>query len=193
MNLLFGFYDWLRLPVDVIGYMLTYCAQNDHRDLRYIEKVALDWAENQIDDMDKALAYAQDFDRDYRGILQAMGLSAGFPSPSQRKYIDKWLKDYQMPVALALEACDRAAVQIGKPTFAYVNKILESWHKKGIDTLEAARADAADFAKKKEETAKTAEPKVIKTNKFVNFKQRERDYAQMEKMEREYIARSLKG
>jgi DnaD/phage-associated family protein len=192
MNLLFGFYDWLRLPVDVIGYMLTYCAEHDRRDMRYIEKVALDWAEKQIDDMEKALAYVQTFDRDYRAILQAMGQNTGYPTQSQRKYMDKWLNEYQMPAALVMKACDRAEEQLGKPKFTYVDKIIEDWHKKGITTAEAAEADTLDFRRKAEPAAKPA-VKAVKNNKFVNFKQRERDYAQLEKMEREYILRQLKG
>lgn len=192
MNLLFGFYDWLRLPVDVILYLLTYCAERGHRDLRYIEKAAMDWAENQVDDVEKALVYVQTFDHDYRDILRAMGQNSGYPTPTQRKYIDKWLGEFQMPAALVLEACDRAAAQIGKPKFAYVDKILEEWHKKGIRNLEEAATDAADFARQKAEAAKP-EPKIRKSNRFVNFKQRERDYAQLEKMEREYLIQSLKG
>ncbi|MDR1664152.1 MAG: DnaD domain protein, partial [Clostridiales bacterium] len=192
MNVLFGFYDWLRLPIDVIGYLLNYCAENDKRDMRYIEKVALDWADRQIDDMEKALEYVRTFDRGYREILRSMGQNTGYPTQSQRKYMDRWLNEYQMPAALVMKACDRAAEQLGKPKFTYVDKIIEDWHKKGIKTVEAAEADTIDFRRKAEAAAKP-EAKTVKNNKFVNFKQRERDYAQLEKKEREYILRQLKG
>lgn len=191
MNVLFGFYDWLRLPVDVISYLLTYCAENDRRDLRYIEKAAMDWAENHIDDLDSALEYVQTFDRDYREILKAFGQTSGYPTPTQRKYIHKWLKDYAMPVEMLLEACDRAAVNTGKVTLKYVDKIIEGWRGKDIRTPDAAKAADEDFARKK--LSAKAEPKPVKTNRFVNFKQRERNYAELEKMEREYLMQSLKG
>jgi DnaD/phage-associated family protein len=171
--------------VDVIGYLLSHCADNGHRDLRYIEKAALDWADRQIDDMEKALAYVQTFDKDYREILRAMGQTTGYPTPTQRKYIDKWRGEFGQSAALVLAACDRAAVQNGKPTFAYVNKILENWHQKNIQTPEEAETEKAGPAK---QAAKPA-----KTNRFVNFKQRERDFAQLERMEREYLIQKLKG
>jgi DnaD/phage-associated family protein len=200
MNVLFGFYDWLRLPVDVIGYLLSYCADNGRRDLRYIEKAAIDWADRNIDDMEKALAYAGTFDRDYRGILKTMGQDTGYPSPTQQKYMEKWLGEYKMPAALVLLACDRAAAQIGKPTFAYVNKIIEGWNKKGINTIEGAEEEAKEFILKKEAAHKKTEAakgesngRPPKNNRFINFKQRERDYEQLEKMEREYVLKSLQG
>jgi DnaD/phage-associated family protein len=173
--------------------LLAYCADHGHRNLRYIEKAALDWADNQIDDLEKALEYVQRFDRNYHNILQAMGQTTGYPTPSQRKYINKWLNEYQMPAELVLEACDRAAVQIGKPKFTYVDKIITDWHKKGIKTLADVEADAAGFREKtggqKKETTKPAQRK----NRFVNYKQRERDYEQLEKMERAYLAEEIKS
>jgi len=192
MNILFGFYDWLRLPSDVIGYLLSYCAENGHRDLRYIEKAAIDWADKQIDDMEKALAYVQTFDKDYREILRAMGQTTGYPTPSQRKYINKWLVEFKMPAELVMDACDRAAVQNGKPTFAYVNKIIEGWNKKGIRTLEEAEAETAEYVQGRIEAA-GKEAKPAKNNRFVNFKQRDWDYEKLEKMEREYLAQRAKG
>jgi DnaD/phage-associated family protein len=190
MNVLFGLYDWLRLPLDVIQYLLTYCADHGHRNLRYIEKAALDWADNQIDDLEKALHYVQGFDRNYRGILQAMGQTTGYPTPSQRKYINKWLTEFQMPAELVMEACDRAAMQIGKPKFTYVDKIITDWHNKGLRTMAGVEADTEEY-RKKTETVKQEVNKPRRKNRFVNFKQREWDVQQLEKMEREYLLRDL--
>jgi DnaD/phage-associated family protein len=190
MNILFGLYDWLRLPLDVLLYLLSYCAEHGHRNLRYIEKAALDWADNDIDDVEKALAYVQGFDRSYRGILQAMGQTTGYPTPSQKKYIDKWLNTFGLSTEMVMEACDRAAMQIGKPKFTYVDKILEDWHKKGLQTLDDVQEDAENYRKQAENT-KAEKPR--KKNRFSNFKQPERDYQQLEKMEREYLAQKLKG
>jgi DnaD/phage-associated family protein len=191
MNTLFGLYDWLRLPLDVILYLLSYCADHGHRNLRYIEKAALDWADNEINDLEKALAYVQGFDRNYRGILQAMGQTTGYPTPSQRKYINKWLNEYKMSSEMVMEACDRAALQIGKPKFTYVDKIMTDWYKKGLLTPADADADTEDFRKRNEAAKPEATGKPKKKNRFANFKQREWDFQQLEKMEREYILRDL--
>ena len=195
MNAIFGFYDWLRLPLDVIEYLLTYCADNGHRNLRYIEKCALDWADNDIDDIEKALTYVQAFDRGYREILHYMGQNTGYPTPSHRKYMDKWLNQWQMPMELIMEACDRSVVQIDKPKFSYVDKILADWHKKGVTTIDGVREVDAEFAKSKEKPASVRTIKPVaakpKPNRFVNFNQRENDYAHFEKLERAYLAQKL--
>ena len=183
MNLLFGFHDWLRLPVDVIGFLVSYCVELGHRDMRYIEKVALDWADKNIDSIEKADNYVQSFNKEYREILSMMG-QHGKPSPTQAKYMNKWLKEYMMPPSLVLEACDRAAVSIGKSKFPYVDKIIEAWHKKGIKELN--ELEALD-SEKPEKKARGAKP-----NRFSNFNHRERDYTELEKKEREYLEKELK-
>lgn len=193
MNVLFGFYDWLRLPVDVLDFLLLYCAEKDHRDLRYIEKCALDWADNGINNVEKARQYVQNFDNDYRAVLQAMGSNAGSPTPTQRKYIDKWREQWNMPTALILEACDRAGVQIGKPKFTYVDKIITAWHTAGIHTPEGVKTADEEFMKTREITITPMKTTRAKSNRFANFTQRKNDHAHLEKLQREYVLREMKG
>ena len=192
MNVLFGLYDWLRLPMDVLAFLLEYCAAEDKRDLRYIEKCALNWSDKGIDTVAKAQEQVQAFDTDYRAVLQAMGANAGFPTPTQKKYIDKWRKDWGMTTEIILEACDRAAVQIGKPKFTYVDKIIAAWHKAGAVTLAAIEAADKDFVKTRE-VATTPTRGKAKPSRFANFTQRNNDYSKLEKLEREYMLREMKG
>jgi len=196
MNVIFGFHDWLRLPLDVIEFLLTYCKENDHRNLRYIEKCAIDWHDHDINDLEKAITYVQTFDKDYRTILRHMGQVTGYPTPSHRKYMDKWVNDWNMPMTLIIEACDRSVAQIDKPKFSYVDKILSDWHKKGITTIEGVKEADADFAKSKEKSIASTDMvvKAIKSkpNRFINFNQREHDYAQLELLERAHLAKKFK-
>ncbi|MCL2840947.1 MAG: DnaD domain protein [Defluviitaleaceae bacterium] len=190
MNIIFGFHDWLRLPTDVIEYLLTYCADNDHRNLRYIEKCALDWADNHINDLEKALTYVQNFDRGYRTILQYMGI-CGYPTPSQKKFMDRWVNEWQMSIEMIQEACDRSTAQANKPKFAYVDKVLAAWHEKGITSLDAAQKEDIDFNKTRSKAKAPASSKP-RTNRFINFNQRENDYAMYEKLERAYREQKYK-
>ena len=198
LNVLFGFYEWLRLPTDVILYLLTYCTNGGHRDLRYVEKVALDWAERGITTVEEAQEYTQTFDGDFRAVMKALGHPSAFPSPTQRKYMQKWLKEMEMPLELVLEACDKTAVQLGKPKLTYIDKIITDWHKKEINSLEGIAAAEADWykAEKMAEEAdrqRTVKQPAKRRNRFANFTPRERDYAQLERMEREYLLKSIEG
>jgi len=197
MNILFGFYDWLRLPSDVIEYLLSYCAEHGHRNLRYIEKCALDWAERDIDDLEKALDYVHLFDMNYRSVLQRMGKLSSFPTPAQRKLIDKWLHEMQLPLDVVLEACDRTSLTAEKPSLSYVDKILSKWHKSGISTITDIQQADDDYAKQREQKETKSQtvsktPKA-KNNRFINFEQRENDYSQREQQERQYLLQRLNG
>ncbi|MCL2528501.1 MAG: DnaD domain protein [Defluviitaleaceae bacterium] len=198
LSTIFSFYDWLRLPLDVIEYLLCYCEEHGHRNLRYIEKCALDWADQGIDDLEKALTYVQTFDKEYRSILKHMGKLTTFPTPAQRKLMDKWLHEMQLPLDVVLAACDRTTLVAEKPSLSYVDTILKKWHKAGIITLEAVQQADTDFAKEKDMEKEKAIPKEdkqkkTKNNRFINFDQRENDYTQIEKMERQYLLKRLKG
>ena len=171
--------------------------------MRYVEKVALDWAERGINSLEAAAEYVQTFDGDFRAIMKALGHPSAFPSPTQRKYMQKWLNEMEMPLELILEACDKTAVQLGKPKLTYIDKIIADWHKKGIRTLEKVAALDADWHKAEKSAGETnfemklmkekTDKPVKKRNRFANFKPRERDYAQIEKLEREYLMKSLEG
>jgi len=195
MNVIFGFYDWLRLPLEVIEYLLNYCASHNHRSLRYMEKCAIDWAERDIDDLEKAITYVHTFDKNYRSILKRMGKLSNFPTPAQRKQMDKWINEMHMPLDVVLEACDKTSLTAEKPSLSYVDKILAKWHKAGITTLEAIKQADNDFAKQweKKEPKDTAKPQKSKTNRFINFDQRENDYTQIEQLERQNLLQHLKG
>jgi len=51
---LLSFYDWLRLPLEVILMLLEHCAALSKTSMRYAEKVAISWADEGIDTIDKA-------------------------------------------------------------------------------------------------------------------------------------------
>jgi len=88
---LFGFYDWLRLPVEVIILMLEYCVSIEKRNMRYIEKVAIDWADRGIDDAHKAEAHLKQLEskNNYLSLIKSsFGIINRDLVPTEKKYID---------------------------------------------------------------------------------------------------------
>ena len=205
MNLIFGLYDWLRLPPDVIDFLLSYCIEDGHTDLRYIETCAINWANRGIDDLEKALTHVQGYDNNYRSILRQLGKTT-FPSPAQQKLMNKWLRELQMPLEVILDACDRTTISAEKPSLSYVDKIIAKWHKSGITTLEGIKQADEEFNQKREQkiqkaqdTQKNQEAKGPakasrpKNNRFINFDQRDNDYTQIEQMAQQRLLQRLKG
>ena len=200
LNLLLGLRDWLHLPSAVIEVLLEYCLSNGHKNGRYIEKVALDWADNGITTVEAAEETIRLFSGDYREIMRAFGQSRRDPNPKEIEYMKKWRTAYAMPLELVTEACDRTILQTGQAKFSYADKILSDWHAKGaftkdaVDALEDAfRKEKADAAQEKAAQKAADKPAAVRTtkNRFNNYTGRKWDYDMLEKLERERLEKSL--
>ena len=189
MSMIFSFHDWLGLPVDVIELLLSYCTANGHTGMRYIEKVALGWAEEGITTEEKAVEYIELRKTGFRAILQAFGQNR-LPVAAEENYMKKWLQEYRLPMDVVKMACERTVMQTGKASFAYADKILASWKAAGVKSAaDVEELDKAFAAKKTqnaaaEKPAAQTEPKP-RQNRFINYTQSEWDFAELERLERE--------
>jgi DnaD/phage-associated family protein len=163
-------YDHLQLPVDLIEYLIEYCVSNHKSSLRYMEKVAIDWHKRGILTLQQAKTQAAKFGKDYYQIMKAMGLN-NQPAPSQIEVMDKWLYKDCHSLNLILEACRRTITAIGKPSFPYASKILDSWKKAGIKSV----AEIAEHDKQSNHQ-KPAQTLAAKKTATPNFEQRSYDF-----------------
>lgn len=197
LEVIFGFYDWLRLPIDVIETLLEYCVSNGNRAMNYIEKVAIDWSENQINTVYKANLYVERFNISYRTILKAFGQGFRNPVDYEIEFMDTWLDTYKMPLEIILNACSKSIKNTGKPAFEYTNTILTNWNTANVRTLDAIKVYDVEFkAKQLEKNKNNAEKRTVqnfKKPKFANYKGRTWDYKQIEKLEEEYTKNKLEG
>jgi DnaD/phage-associated family protein len=193
MNALFGMYDWLKLPAPVIERLVTYCANNGHSNMRYIEKAAIDWAENEVYTVAAADGYIDTFNNDYHAIMKAFGHARRSPTPAETRFMKKWIGEMGMPLDVILEACDKTIMQIGQPKFSYADTILKNWRESGVLTREQIVVEENKFYAnhdyaKREKSAEQPTPRArVKPNRFANFKQREWNYDQIEKLEQQML------
>jgi len=186
MSMLFSFHDWLGLPLDVIELLLSYCTANGHCGMRYIEKVAIGWAEEGINTEDKAVEYIELRKTGFRTIMKAFGQNR-LPVAAEEKYMKTWLQEYRLPMDVVKLACERTVMQTGKASFAYAEKILKSWKDAGVKSAEDVSALDQAFAAKKAQNAPAEQPQAAqkKQNRFINYTQSEWDFAELERLERE--------
>lgn len=135
-------HEYLGLKVDVILMLLSYCASIGKTHIAYIETIAVNWSQNDINTLDKAQDEIQRMTNTnsfYSKMSTAFGLKRQ-PTPNQKKFFDEWhMKGYSADLISC--ACERAT-DLGKTmTVNYVNGILENWHKKGISTREGAETE----------------------------------------------------
>jgi DnaD/phage-associated family protein len=161
--------------------------------MRYIETVALDWAEKGINSPEEANELLMSFNSNYRKILNALGLGGKNPAPAQIKYMDKWLNEYKMPIDVILEACDATILEATKPTIKYANTIIENWYNNGIKSVEDAKK-ATEAHKKGNETNRPTKRRTP-PNRFANFEQRNWDFdsEKMQKLKWSYLKKDNSG
>lgn len=92
------------------------------------------------------------------------------------------------PADVIVKAIEEA-VSANKRSFKYIEGILKAWEKEKLLTLSMVERHLKNWNDKKNSDA-SIKPNQPRQNKF-NFKQREWDYEQIERLEREYINESL--
>ena len=185
VNTLLFFYDVLGFDSDLIVYLLEYAISNNHRQMRYIEKTAISWANEGIDTVDKAKASTELYSSRCYPVLKAFGISGRNPGAGEKALIVKWTDSYGFPMDIVLDACNRTMNAIHQPSFEYADSILTKWKEKGIRTLSDVKLLDGEHQKNKAAYKKnqtdnnetSAKPK----NSFNNFNQRTYNYESLEK------------
>ena len=152
LRVLFGIYDHLALPPEVILELLHFCGElclwkygeSRRPNARFLEKEAYAWANREI----LTLEQAEDYIRlrrarhsDLGRIRETLHLSA--LSPTQEKDVNIWLEQGFGEEAIAI-AADRTVTNTGSLKWSYLSKILQSWHQKGLHSpAEIAEKDPA--------------------------------------------------
>lgn len=183
MNTVFYWYDGLKFPGELIEYLVEYCITNGHASLRYMDKVALGWAENGIDTIEKAKEQISIRSKAYYSIMKAFGISGRNLAESEMTFVNKWSKEYSFDIEIIQEACKRTISATQKPSFEYADSILTNWHNNNVHTLkDIASLDEAFNKSKRTTTPAPAASAAPKRNKFNNFEQRNYDYDKLEKV-----------
>lgn len=175
-----SFYDWLGLPIEVIYVLLCYCGNNG-KGTRYMEKVAIDWADKGINDQEAAEDYLNLYVGQYRKIMRYYGITDRNPAENEQNYMSSWLRKLNMPLDLIKEACSRTIQNTGKASFAYTNKILNDWHNAGIESMGQVKQLDKEYTKKAEEKkAAKKQQTPAKNGTFNNYEQRSYDDAMLD-------------
>ncbi len=143
-KILVSMHEWLDLPVDVILMLYDYCLSIGKKSIRYIEKVAVSWADSGIvthELAEEKIKSMKQNDELTSRVKSAFGIYGRNLTTNEKKYIKKWFESLLMPFEVVCEAYEIAVNNTGKISFAYINKILESWSQKGIKTVEQVKEE----------------------------------------------------
>ncbi len=135
---LFGIYDFLGLPAEVIIELVSYLKRDRDKLTKYdIEREAYLWSDMGIYTYQQAQDYLTRVEamkpliHAIYAVLQIVGRE---PSLQERNFAADCVKKGFPPEAVEL-ACKRMQQHIGKHSLAYLQKILGQWDEKGVHTV----------------------------------------------------------
>lgn len=176
-------YNTLHFSTDLILYLYEYCVGKNKTNVKYIQTVAINWANDGIETVERAKQNNAGYDTEYIEIMRAFGFNKT-PAPIQKQYIDSWLS-LGFSIDMIKEAANRTLLKIYEPNFNYANGIIEKWFAHNVKTTEDLKKidelHSASVAK-----AATVAPARSKkpVNSFNSYEQRsysKQDYSVLEK------------
>ena len=162
-------HDTVGLPMEVILMEIAYAVSIGKGNMRYVEKLALDWCDRDISSIpavDEHIRYLEACRRASEQVEQLLGA----PRPlgtTQQQMAEKWLLQWQFSEAMLLKAADITREKIEKMTpsfYSYMDKILERWFTEGIDRPDKIPAEKP--AKKKGVAATNPEESGLHLEEF---------------------------
>ena len=158
LKILFGIYDHLGLPVEVIFLLINHCVEQARVRLgpgrlptmHSVEKEAYAWHNREILTLEQAEEYLvkkNEQKQKLSEVKRLLQISGRNFSATERKYVESWLEMGFDLDALAL-AYDKTVVKTGGLQWKYMNSILTSWHGKNLHTAEEVeRGDSRPLEK----------------------------------------------
>ena len=146
MRVIFGIYDHLGLPCEVVMVLLNYCAElcrQRYGDSRrptagFVEKQAYVWARQELLTLEQAEEYISRQKARTQGVgrlKELFGIYGRDLSAGEQKTFAAWL-EMGFPDAVLELAYQRTIDHAGAFKHRYMNRILESWKEQGLMTVD---------------------------------------------------------
>jgi len=142
---LYGIYDNLGLPPEVILQLITHCINECHTrgdgrtpSVKYIEQAAYTWEREGVFSIEKAEEYLKTLEarKSNRGMIRrSLNITDREFSETEKRYVDSWIDMGFEYEAIAI-AYDKTVINTGGLKWPYIDKILKNWHAKDIHTSE---------------------------------------------------------
>lgn len=164
---------WLRdynISCEMISHAYSYAYDiMKKKSPSYVETIVMNWYDKGYTNLSEVM---NDFSimnnpkRNYNKLMQSLAMPFKNVSDYEKKIIDKWYDDFSYDNDIILKAAENF-VYTAKPSIAYLDAILEAWHKEGIKTVEdAQRANELYRSDRKNNSSS-------KSQKAKDFKERE--------------------
>lgn len=170
-------FDTLGFSAELIEYLIESCVEKGHSSIRYMDRVAISWAEQGIRTADQAKQTRHARNQAYGTVEKSFGISNRSLVPYETDFIEKWMREYGFSIDLISEACKRTIQATHQPSFEYADSILRRWKDSQVSRIEEVQKMDAERKKAKRQPSTTKSA----GSKFNNFTQRNYNYEQLER------------
>ena len=138
-------HDYYDISPDILLMIMDFSKQINRYSIKYIEEIAKTWHENNITTHEQASREIIALKNYYslEGQIAAKLELNRTLTPTEKKFVKEW-SEKGISLDLIIYSYEKTIDSIGKVKFSYMNKILSSWHEKGISTVAAARSESKE-------------------------------------------------
>ncbi len=132
-------HDDLGLSASLIMMIVSFAVAEGRANISFIERTAVDWANEGIEDIESAEQRLVDMRRcrsAWTLVENAMGIEHRQPSPAELKMADTWITDWNFGFDIIREAYNVCVNTTSKFSIPYIKKVISEWHKAGVKTVE---------------------------------------------------------
>lgn len=153
-------HDTDGLPVEVILMLLEHCVQIDKGNMRYIERVGIQWGSDGITTINLAEEKIKQYSEStsaWGRVCAVFGIHlSGSPTKKQLEYSGRWINEWDFSEEMLRLAYERCVDAKGEVNLSYINGILKRWNEQGLKKPEdVLKADTIP-AKKGKKSGKSA-------------------------------------
>ena len=137
-------HEYDGIPVEVLIMLLQYARDIGKCNIRYIEKLAINWSDEEINTLERAEEKIRMLTSGISAagrIQQIVGQDRHSPTQKEIAYADKWLNSMKLTEEMIRYAYEICVDAKGKYIPKYVDSVLSRWESAGIKTLEQAQED----------------------------------------------------
>ncbi|MBO6109140.1 MAG: DnaD domain protein [Eubacterium sp.] len=176
----------LRFDSSLVRFLYETGARRGKTSPKYLEAIALSWADNDIHTVEEARSESESRSGKYRYIFKALGIHRD-AAPAEVDIITGW-DTYGFSEEIIEEACKRTVLQTGDTNLNYVSSILSDWNKKNVRTIEDIKSLDEAYKKSKVASVRThVQGKRPAAGAFRNFRGRDYSDEDYENMELQFL------
>ncbi len=143
-SVLLMLYDSYGLPIEVILMAIEYAASMNKMSFAHISRIGRIWSELEIDTIEGANEYIEEHtvvDETWQKLRTMTEITNRNPTEKQRRMLTVWVKEYGYNVDMIYYAYEETIERTGKMSMPYMDKIIRSWHEKGVKTVTDIEAE----------------------------------------------------